>query len=763
MPKTKQNTRARTDKTNGRAESPASGVNSSVSAKAGIDELTANVPARADAGMRTDSTDRAVFWPGRTEKVPIKNDETAAYRFDLTITGLDHSMYVRRIPTGGTLHPLGGIVLTPGEEAECEITYFKAPGLASGPREFNLVLTRFDIRRAAALGEVIYTRPLLWVPLTKQEDLEVTAEPAEMSIRPWSQNTSYRVRFSNDSYLPVNIDLSLVRAESMESFAYEAELVGSIGYTLPAKSSHAWKCRLRPFSRRTSYFAAAVGTARAEDEEFQVYVAQPIRVTYLPWLKVWKDWALLGAYLLTLIWLAWGVPVLKGTAVHVPLAFGGGTDAALPPGVALKDLNANLAVQDANHNPVAVGRDQSIAGVPDTCLDAQGKIVPCFTFALPPRWYGFRGVVGSRVLWNDPSLSPLNLVLSLSAKPGKEDEFSQYQLDNIQYTPPAVSLDAGYAPTPQVSVTQSPQVFGDWSQTAPYTVPSALGVVVKAPLDGISPEDAAEGLVVTFTVDGQKLVPLLLPVSSDTDHKMLIICDLAQYVLSPLMSNLRDGKPHDVSVIASTSSVHSNLSEEPVELSSRPFVFPPLTFTRVATASGPVAAAPRAIAGTPAGTLLTQTSHIRLRVAPFTAYIYTNATRSRLAAKSQGPGIDLPVGEYWIEIRDEKNAGDLVALQHVQTAAGEAYNVATSAGEVGAYRLCLKALSASDTQSAAYLSSALALNPDSVDANTGLAYYSQSRGDLAQAIRFAKKAIEVDPHDSQAINVVNEAGKHAAR
>ena len=66
--------------------------------------------ASADAEETPDSrrahiTDRDLVWPGKVETIQISNPEPIAYRFDLTVTDLNPSFYIRRRPAARRRRP----------------------------------------------------------------------------------------------------------------------------------------------------------------------------------------------------------------------------------------------------------------------------------------------------------------------------------------------------------------------------------------------------------------------------------------------------------------------------------------------------------------------------------------------------------------------------------------------------------------------------------------------------------------------------------
>jgi len=488
--------------------------------------------ASADAEETPDSrqariTDRDLVWPGKVETLQVANPEPIAYRFDLTVTDLNPAFYIRRPPQGGAPQREGGILLQPGEEASFEVVFVPPPaGEKLRTRTFGFVLTCFDPRRSGDPGEIVQDLPLRWVGLPTESDLQITAVPPVIVTRPWRREARFAVRFTNKSFLPPNVGMTILRAPTKDALAREAETVGDIQQALAARTPGVWQCLLPPAARRGSYYATVRGAASAAGSvSTPLALPRPLLVRYVPWLRMGRDWALLLGTLVFLFWLIWGFPVRKTPVVRVSLNFGGLPPGQVPTDSQLKDLNAQMILLD-EHGHDQEGQ-QPMPGV---------VIGGAYEFVGPPRWYGFRWPFGRSHWWNSWSQQQQQFRVTVTAAEGDKSAFQRYDLNAIQ---------ADGKPTYSASNSESP--FGALVVPATFTAPAVHGVLVNLQLTHLGALAGKElrKVTVKYTLDEQPQPPKTFDVRRD-----------AAGGLRPITLDLTDAiprgsaKPFTVRVIA---------------------------------------------------------------------------------------------------------------------------------------------------------------------------------------------------------------------
>ena len=408
---------------------------------------------------RTRVTDRDLVWPGRTETLQIVNPEAMAYRYDLTVTDLPPTLYMRRPPLGGAWQPQGGVLLQPGEEATFEVVF--VPPAATDKmrtRTFSFVLTRFDPRRSADDGEIVQDLPLRWVTLPASGDLEIRASPTEVIIRPWRRAALFRVQMQNRSFLPPSVDLQIVRGTTKEALAKEPETVGTLSQSVPARTPGVWHCLLPAAPQRSSYLATVMGEARvAENTTHPLALPRPVLVRYVPWLRLGRDWAFLVGALLLLVWLVWGIPVQKRPIVRVSLAFAGLPTGQLPDESSLQDVKSQLVLLNDDDHPEEGAAP--LLGVPKA---------GALEFELPPRWYGNRWPLG----WNKSSLKPQHIQITLAPADGADGLFKKFSLSKAAPAEEAQPFPVASASAP-------------WASALTLAIPHERGVIVQVRLGSL--------------------------------------------------------------------------------------------------------------------------------------------------------------------------------------------------------------------------------------------------------------------------------------
>ena len=502
-------------------------------------------------------TDRDLVWPGKTETIQIRNPEPLAYRFDLTVTDLDGSFYLRR-------PAVGGVQLQPGEEATFEIVFVSPPaGEKTRTRTFSLVLTCFDPRRSADPGEIVQDLPLRWVALPTPSDLQISALPPLVVTRPWRREARFAVKFQNKSYLPPALGLTILRAPTKEALDRGGETVGTIEQSLAARTPGIWQCVLPPALRRGSYYATVRGAAQtAEAHSAPLALPRPIVVRYVPWLRMGRDWLFLLGLLLLLFWLAWGVPVRKVPIVRVSLAFAGLDKGQIPTDSRLQDLTAQLILTDER------GHD----------LEGQTPILGvvlgnAFEFTAPTRWYGFRWFFGDHIGWNGFSRVPQHFRITLAPAESEKAAFKRYDLNTL--------LPDG---VPAYDITTAEKPYGTWVTPATYVVQSAHGVFVNlylGELGALAGKDLHR-VSVAYALDGEEQAPRTFQLLHDGSGR-----------LRPLTLDLTDALPLGTSkefTVKVTAEGLSSYDAQPMEVhrQDQPFSMTlafPKAFPKAATAS----------------------------------------------------------------------------------------------------------------------------------------------------------------------------------
>lgn len=444
-------------------------------------------------------TDRDLVWAGKTETIHIGNPEPIAYRFDLTVTDLNPSLYLRRPPLGGVPQREGGILLQPGEEASFEVVFVPPPlGETLKTRTFSFVLTCFDPRRAGDPGRIVQELPLRWVTLPTENDLQISAVPPTVILRPWRREARFAVHYSNKSFLPSTVGMTILRAPTKDALGREPETVGTIQQSLAARTPGVWQCVLPPPTRRGSYYALVRGAAQAaESVSTPLVLARPIAVRYVPWLRLGHDWAALIGALLLLFWLVWGIPVRKTPIVRVGLVFAGLDAGQMPPDSQLKDLSAQMILLDE--------RGHDLEGQPPaTGIVTNGA----FEFTGPTRLYGFRWPFGHHHWWNLWSREPQRFRVTVAPSEAEKNAFRRYDLNALQ-------ADG----KPAYSAVDADPPFDPLAVSAAFTVPAVHGVLVSLQmghLGALAGKDLRK-VIVRYRLDGQEQPPRTFELIHDTE------------------------------------------------------------------------------------------------------------------------------------------------------------------------------------------------------------------------------------------------------
>lgn len=410
-------------------------------------------------------TDRDLVWPGKTETIQISNPDSVALRFDLTVTDLDSAFYLRRPAVGGKPQREGGILLQPGEDASFDVVFVPPPGgVKTRSKTFSFVLTCFDPRRISDPGEIVQDLPLRWVALPLPSDFQMTAVPPFIVTRPWRREARFAVKLTNKSFLPPAVGLSILRATTKDGLDRGGETVGTVEQALTARTSGVWQMTLPPMPRHGSYYAAVRGTAQTADaHSLALALPRPVVVRHMPWLRMGRDWLFLLGLLLFLFWLAWGIPVRKTPIVRVSLAFAGLDKGQLPPDSRLEDLTAQMILTDERGHDL-----EDEKPMPGVVLNN------AFEFTAPPRWFGYRWILGSHIGWNGFSQVPQHFRIVLAPAEAEKAAFKRFDLNTL--------LPDG---TPQTSIETAKSPYGAWVTPATYVVQSAHGVFVNLRLGAL--------------------------------------------------------------------------------------------------------------------------------------------------------------------------------------------------------------------------------------------------------------------------------------
>ncbi len=431
-------------------------------------------------------TDRDLVWPGKTETIQISNPEAMAYRFDLTVTDLAESLYLRRPVIGGTPHRDGGVVLQPGQEASFDVVFMPPPaGEKTRTRTFSFVLTCFDPRRSTDPGEIVQDLPLRWVALPSTSDLQISALPPLVVTRPWRREAKFSVKFLNKSYLPPSVGLTILRAPTKDGLERGGETVGTIEQSLAARTPGSWSCVLPPLTRRGSYYATVRGVGQtAEAHSSPLALPRPVVVRYIPWLRMGRDWLFLLGLFAFLFWLAWGLPIRKTPIVRVSLAFAGLDKGQVPADSRLEDLESKLIFTDERGHDL-----EGQSPIPGAVLG------DAYEFKCPPRWFGLRWFFGDHLGWNGFSRVPQHFRVALSPAESEKAAFKRFDLNTL--------LPDG---TPAYDVGTAASAYGTWVTPATYVVQSAHGVFVNLRLGDLGALSGKElhRVNVAYALDGEE-------------------------------------------------------------------------------------------------------------------------------------------------------------------------------------------------------------------------------------------------------------------
>ncbi len=327
-----------------------------------------------------DDIEADLVWPGKPTTMGLRNDEPLAYRYNLTITNLPADHYIVMPATGGERQPEGGVLLQPGEETVFEVRFPPIAREHLSPQSFHFVLTRFDPRRRNDPGVVVGEDSARWVPLPSANDFALRSDAGELRLRPWRRNAKFLLSLDDRCFLPSVANLHILRAPTRQALTEHAEQVDTISQSMEARASGTWRCELPPTQLRTSCWVSVRGAVRVgEHQTVPVALPKPIYVRYVPWLRMGRDWAFLGASLFSLMWLVWGIPTRRAPVVNMTVLFAG-----LPPGD-LPTKNGKGNWDDLNFQIVSIEGTQlskPIHGEPN------GNIVVFQD--LPKRWYGCR-------------------------------------------------------------------------------------------------------------------------------------------------------------------------------------------------------------------------------------------------------------------------------------------------------------------------------------------------------------------------------------
>ncbi len=407
-------------------------------------------------------TERDLVWPGKVETIHISNPGPIMYRFDLTVTDLNPAFYLRRQPQGGVPQREGGILLQPGQEASFEVAFVPPPaGDKRKSQTFSFVLTLFDPRRSSESGEIVQDLPLRWVALPSETDLQISAAPPVVVTRPWRREAKFAVQFTNKSFLPPLVSMTILRAPTKEALQKDAETVGTIEQSLVARTPGVWQCLLPPPARRASYYATISGSAQtAEGISTPLALTRPVLIRYIPWLRLGRDWAFLIGSLLLLFWLVWGIPVRKTPVVRATVAFAGLDRGEMPPDTKLSDLSAQMILLDE--------RGHDLEGQPPI----PGVVISdAFEFTGPSRTFGFHWLFGHHPGWNFWSKEKQRFRITVATTETAKSAFKHYDLNALQ-------ADG----TPEYSAADSVTPFGSLTMPTTVMAPTVHSVLINLKL-----------------------------------------------------------------------------------------------------------------------------------------------------------------------------------------------------------------------------------------------------------------------------------------
>lgn len=423
-------------------------------------------------------TDQDLVWPGKRETIYIRNEEPIAQRYQLSITDLPPAFYEIGPPTGGRVHPDGGVLLQPNEEASFEVIFQAAPpSQKSRPRTFNFVVTSYDPRRTDQAGDILDDMSMRWVDLPGPKDLVLSAKPTQITMRPWRRTALFKLNLQNTSYLPPSVQVDLVRGLNRDALASNPEKTGRLHQALPSRTSGSWDCLLPPSGYRNDYFISVAGKATVADKEQRLELAEPIRVRYIPWLRIPKDWLFLFLGIFFLVWLIFGIPIPQSPVVRMKLAWPDNQTHALED---LKD-GSSLKIAGESGDPIHPTVDE-------------GMLV----FRLPRGWYGNRWPFG----WthNDPIKFSVRLV----PVDANKAVYDSYNLDIVRSQ--SGSSDFKLEP--------SRGIFTGWQKEMTAVVGFKKGVRLNFYVEDLgAAKGKADKVEVKLTLGGEELpTPLSFPI-----------------------------------------------------------------------------------------------------------------------------------------------------------------------------------------------------------------------------------------------------------
>jgi len=302
--------------------------------------------------------DADVVWAGRDIIIPIANPGDVPKWYRVTVTDLGRSEYVIYSPDFGEVSENDLMRLDPGAQTEYTIQ-LQPDGSRrhTTPRVFHVYVSAFARESEQSQRSIIRHNRYEWVPDPAPEQMAVEMSPDAVDLRLWSKEARFNVAFTNGCYFPVSVALRLVKQDENEKpLPNEEPIVFEVPGMIAPHQRAEGEFRI-PVSRKPfepfAVQAVAETQVQGTNDVFDVPAEQPVSVRYVPFLKVWKDWALVGGIAAILCWVIWDVPMWWTTPIlRVKLNFEGAKPGELPPNVTTEDLKIFLKPHTAHDLPL---------------------------------------------------------------------------------------------------------------------------------------------------------------------------------------------------------------------------------------------------------------------------------------------------------------------------------------------------------------------------------------------------------------------------
>ncbi|MCS6859878.1 MAG: hypothetical protein NZT92_06120 [Abditibacteriales bacterium] len=299
-----------------------------------------------------------VVWAGRDITIPVANPGDVPKWYRVTVTDLGRSEYVIYSSDFGKITEQDFIRLDPGAQTEFIIQLQPDGGRRhTTSRVFHVYVSAFARESEQSQRSIIRHNRYEWAPDPRPEQMAVEMSPDVIDLRPWSKEARCNVAFTNGCYFPVSVALRLVKQDENEKpLPNEEPIVFEVPGAIAPHQRAEGEFRI-PVSRKPfePFAVQAVAEAQVQgtNDVFDITAEQPLLVRYVPFLKVWKDWVMVGCLAVVLCWLIWDVPMWWTTPIlRVKLNFEGAPPGELPPNVTTDDLKIFLKPHTARDLPL---------------------------------------------------------------------------------------------------------------------------------------------------------------------------------------------------------------------------------------------------------------------------------------------------------------------------------------------------------------------------------------------------------------------------